>query len=114
MEITFTHAAGLDIHKKTVVACCFTPGPKGQPQKEIRTFGTMTQDLLALADWLLSKGITHVAMESTGEFWKPVYQILEGSFTVLVVNAQHIKTVPGRKTDVKLRHEVAFVAVETA
>src|SRR5919205_2497958 len=101
MEITFTHAAGLDIHKKTVVACCFTPGPKGQPQKEIRTFGTMTQDLLALADWLLSKGITHVAMESTGEFWKPVYQILEGSFTVLVVNAQHIKTVPGRKTDVK-------------
>ena len=101
MEITFTHAAGLDIHKKTVVACCFTPGPKGQPQKEIRTFGTMTQDLLALADWLLSKGITHVAMEATGEFWKPVYQILEGSFTVLVVNAQHIKTVPGRKTDVK-------------
>ncbi len=101
MEITFPHAAGLDIHKKTIVACCFTPGPKGKPQKEIRTFGTMTQDLLALADWLLSKGITHVAMESTGEFWKPVYQILEASFTVLVVNAQHIKTVPGRKTDVK-------------
>src|SRR3954453_18090219 len=101
MEITYTHAAGLDIHKKTIVACCFTPGPKGTPQKEIRTFGTMTQDLLALAAWLTSKGITHVAMESTGEFWKPVYQILEASFTVLVVNAQHIKTVPGRKTDVK-------------
>jgi transposase len=101
MEITYTHAAGLDIHKKTVVACCFTPGPKGQPQKEIRTFGTMTQDLLALAEWLTVKGITHVALESTGEFWKPVYQILESSFTVLVVNAQHIKTVPGRKTDVK-------------
>jgi len=61
----------------------------------------MTQDLLALADWLLAHGVTHVAMESTGEFWKPVYQILEALFTVLVVNAQHIKTVPGRKTDVK-------------
>jgi transposase len=101
MEITYPHAAGLDVHKKTVVACCFTPGPTGKPQKEIRTFGTMTQDLLALATWLTSQGITHVAMESTGEFWKPVYQILESGFTVLVVNAQHIKTVPGRKTDVK-------------
>ena len=101
MEITYTHAAGLDVHKKTVVACVFTPGPTGKPQKEIRTFGTMTQDLLALADWLTSKGVTHVAMESTGEFWKPVYNLLEATFTVLVVNAQHIKTVPGRKTDVK-------------
>ena len=101
MDITYTHAAGLDIHKKTVVACCFTPGPKGKPQKEIRTFGTMTHDLLALADWLTAKGITHVAMESTGEFWKPVYTLLEALFTVLVVNAQHIKTVPGRKTDVQ-------------
>ena len=101
MEITYTHAAGLDVHKKTVVACCFTPGPTGKPQQEIRTFGTMTQDLLALVDWLTTKGITHVAMESTGEFWKPVYNLLEGSFTVLVVNAQHIKTVPGRKSDVK-------------
>jgi transposase len=101
MEITYSHVAGLDVHKKTVVACCLTPGRNGTPQKETHTFGTMTQDLLALAAWLTSKGITHVAMESTGEFWKPVYQILEGSFTVLVVNAQHIKTVPGRKTDVK-------------
>src|SRR5919206_315025 len=101
MEITYTHAAGLDIHKKTVVACIFIPGPKGKPVKETRTFSTMTQDLLTLADWLTSKGITHVAMESTGEFWKPVYNLLEATFTVLVVNAQHIKTVPGRKTDVK-------------
>lgn len=101
MEITYTHAAGLDVHKKTVVACVFTPGPTGKPQKETRTFGTMTQDLLALAAWLTSKDVTHVAMESSGEFWKPVYNLLEGSFTVLVVNAQHIKTVPGRKTDVK-------------
>lgn len=101
MEITYSHAAGLDIHKKTVVACVLIPGPKAKPVKETRTFSTMTQDLLALADWLTSKGVTHVAMESTGEFWKPVYNLLEASFTVLVVNAHHIKTVPGRKTDVK-------------
>ncbi len=72
MEITYTHAAGLDVHKKTVVACLFTPAPNGKPQKETRTFGTMTQDLLALADWLTSKGVTHVAMESTGEFGCPL------------------------------------------
>jgi transposase len=101
MQITYTHVAGLDVHKKTVVACCFTPGPHGKPVQETRTFGTMTQDLLALADWLTSQDITHVAMESTGEFWKPLYNLLEACFTVLVVNAQHIKTVPGRKTDVK-------------
>ena len=101
MQITYTHAAGLDVHKKTVVACIFTPGPQGKPHKEIRTFGTMTHDLLALVDWLTTHGITHVAMESTGEFWKPVYNLLEGSFTVVVANAHHIKTVPGRKTDVK-------------
>src|ERR671932_1192435 len=101
MEVTYTHCAGLDVHKKTVVVCCLTPGAQGHPHKEIRTFSTMTPDLLALADWLTSLGITHVAMESTGEFWKPVYQILEATFRVLVVNAQHIKTVPGRKTDVK-------------
>ena len=101
MELIYTHVAGLDVHKKTVVACVFTPGPRGKPQKEIRTFGTMTHDLLALADWLTTKGVTHVAMESTGEYWKPIYNLLEACFTVLVVNAQHIKTVPGRKTDVK-------------
>ncbi len=107
MEVVYTHCAGLDVHKKSVVACCVTPGPHGQPQFETRTFGTMTQDLLALADWLSEQGVTHVALESTGEFWKPVYNILEGTVTVVVANAQHIKNVPGRKTDVKLRHEVA-------
>ena len=101
MEITYTHAAGLDIHQQTVVACAFTPDATGKPRKETRTFGAMTQDILALVDWLLALGITHVAMESTGEVWKPVYNLLEGSCTVLVVNAPHIKTVPGRKTDVK-------------
>lgn len=63
MHVTYTHAAGLDVHKKTVVACIFTPGPKGTPHKQIRTFGTMTQDLLALVDWLTTHGITHVALE---------------------------------------------------
>jgi transposase len=101
MDVVYRYCAGLDVHKKTVVACCITPGPKGEKRVEIRTFGTMTVDLLALSDWLTSKQITHVAMESTGEFWKPIYNLLEGNFELLVVNAKHIKNVPGRKTDVK-------------
>ena len=101
MQVTYTHCAGLDVHKKTVVACAIVPGPAGQPQSIIRTFGTMTADLLALSDWLHSLDVQAVAMESTGEFWKPVYNLLEGQFELLVVNAQHIKNVPGRKTDVK-------------
>lgn len=101
METVYTHVAGLDVHKKTVVACAITPDATGTPQVETRSFSTMTGALLHLADWLTSRQITHVAMESTGEFWKPIYNLLEASFTVLVVNAQHIKNVPGRKTDVK-------------
>jgi transposase len=101
MDVTYTHCAGLDVHKKSVVACCITPGADGGKELEIRTFGTMTADLLALSDWLSGLGVTHVAMESTGEFWKPVYNILEGNFELMVVNAKHIKNVPGRKTDVK-------------
>ena len=107
MEVVYSHCAGLDVHKKTVVACCATPRPHGQPQFEIRTFGTMTQELLALTDWLSQHGVTHVALESTGEFWKPIYNILEANFVVLVVNAQHIKNVPGRKTDVQ---DAAWIA----
>ena len=96
MQIMYERCAGLDVHKKTVVACVVTPeGP------ETRTFGTMTADLLALADWLLACGCTHVAIESTGDYWKPVFNILEGMCEVLLVNAQHVKAVPGRKTDVK-------------
>ena len=90
------YCAGLDVHKKTVVAAILILG-----KKETRTFETITSDLLALSDWLTSKGITHVAMEITGEYWKPVFNILENNFEVLLVNAQHIKSVPGRKTDVK-------------
>jgi transposase len=100
MEIVHTHCAGLDVHKKTVVAAIIVPGPKRGEYQETRTFGTMTVDLLALSDWLLAHGVTHVAMESTGEYWKPVFNMLESDFQVLLVNAAHIKAVPGRKTDV--------------
>jgi transposase len=101
MQIVYTHCAGLDVHKKTVVACARIVQDDGTRTSHFRTFPTTTAGLLLLVDWLLSLGITHVAMESTAEFWKPLYNLLEGSFIVLVVNAQHIKQVPGRKTDVK-------------
>jgi transposase len=101
MEVVYEHCCGLDIHKKLVVACAITPGPGGKPQKEIRSFGAMTADLLALSDWLSAKAVTHVAMESTGVYWKPLYNLMEASFTLLLANAQHVKAVPGRKTDVK-------------
>ncbi|MFQ6031246.1 MAG: IS110 family transposase, partial [Dehalococcoidia bacterium] len=101
MDAIYQRCCGLDIHKKVVVACLITPGRKGEPHKEIRSFGTMTADLLELSDWLAAAECTHVAMESTGVYWKPIYNLLEGSFELLLVNAQHIKAVPGRKTDVK-------------
>jgi transposase len=101
MEVVNERCCGLDIHKQTVVACVIIPDPGKQVHKEIRTFRTMTADLLELADWLTSQGITHVALESTGVYWKPAWNVLEGSFTLLLVNARHIKQVPGRKTDVR-------------
>lgn len=101
MDVVYTHCAGLDVHKKTVVATVMVPEPTGGWQKATQTFGTMTADLLTLSDWLQTYAITHVAMESTGEYWRPVYNILEGNFEVLLVNAQHMHQVPGRKTDVK-------------
>jgi transposase len=101
MEIVHKACAGLDVHKKTVVAAIIVPGEQGELRKEVRTFGTMTSDLLALSDWLMACEVSHVAMESTGEYWKPVFNILENNFEVLLVNAQHIKVVPGRKTDIK-------------
>ena len=101
MEVLYPRCCGLDIHKKTVVACLITTEEGQQPVKVIRTFRTMTVDLLALADWLHTAACTHVAMESTGVYWRPIYNLLEGLFELLVVNAQHIKAVPGRKTDVK-------------
>jgi transposase len=101
MEVLYTRCCGLDIHKKSVVACLIITEPGQQPVKETRTFRTMTADLLALADWLSDMGCTHVAMESTGVYWRPIYNLMEGLFELLLVNAQHIKAVPGRKTDVK-------------
>jgi transposase len=101
MDAIYERCCGLDIHKKTVVACLIAPGPDGTPVKEIRTFGTMTDELLALADWLAAAGCTHVAMESTGVYWKPVWDLLEGGFELVLANARHIKAVPGRKTDVR-------------
>ncbi len=101
MEVVHTHCAGLDVHKKTVTACHMTPGPTGETRAESRTFTTMTRDLLALSDWLADNGVTHVAMESTGEYWKPVYNILEGRFEVVLANARQVKNMPGKKTDAK-------------
>jgi transposase len=100
MRIVYKRCCGLDVHKKVIVACLLLLEPDGELRQEIRKFGTMTQDLLELLDWLQQAGCTHVAMESTGVYWKPIYNILEGHLEVVVVNAQHLKGVPGRKTDV--------------
>jgi transposase len=102
MDVGFTRCAGLDVHKKSITACRIVPDPTGQEAErlaELRTFGTRTRELLALADWLAEASMTHVAMESTGEYWKPVYNLLEGTLTVFLVHAAHVKNVPGRKTD---------------
>jgi transposase len=101
MDILYSVCAGLDVHKDTVVACVRRLDAKGKVQRQTRTFGTMTIQLLALVDWLTEQGVTHVAMESTGVYWKPIWNLLEGQFDVLLVNAQHLKQVPGRKTDVQ-------------
>jgi transposase len=97
MEVIYERCCGLDVHKKSITACAVTP-----EGKEIKTFGTMTHDLMSLVDWVKSKRCTHAAMESTGVFWKPIYNLLElEDIQPMVVNAAHIKAVPGRKTDVK-------------
>jgi len=101
MDVIYERCCGLDIHKRTVVACLLTPGTNGEPVKAVRTYGTVTSELLALADWLQEAGCTHVAMESTGVYWKPIWNVLEEQFALLLVNARHVKAVPGRKTDVK-------------
>jgi transposase len=101
MRVVYERCCGLDVHKSSVVACVLAMGASGEPRKEVRTFGTMTADILALAEWLVGWGCTHVAMESTGVYWKPIWNLLEGSFTLLLANARHIKAVPGRKTDVR-------------
>lgn len=100
MEAILERCCGLDVHRDTVVACLLTGDLDGRPQKEIRTFSTMSKGLHELLAWLQETQCTHVAMESTGVYWKPVYHILEGSVELKLANAQRIKNVPGRKTDI--------------
>ena len=101
MEAIHRRCAGMDVHKQTVAVCVRRLSRGDRVRTEVKTYGTLTRDILALADWLDAEKVTHVAMESTGVFWKPLYNILEGRFKVLLVNARHVKHVPGRKTDVK-------------
>ena len=106
MQTLVERGCGLDVHQATVVACLLIVLKNGRVQKQVRTFGTTTRgtttrELMGLREWLLSESCTHVAMESTGVYWKPIYAILEGGFEIVVANAQHVKKVPGRKTDVK-------------
>lgn len=101
MKILHSCCCGLDVHKKSVTACILTSEPNRERSRLTRTFGTTTAELLELVDWLVQSNCTMAAIESTGSYWKPVYNLLEGILEVWVVNAQHIKTVPGRKTDVK-------------
>jgi len=101
METMFRKCAGIDVHKLFVMTCVRVVDESGETHEEVRRFSTVTRELLEMGDWLKAKGVTHVAMESTGVFWKPVYNVLEEGFTVLLCNAQHLRQVPGRKTDVK-------------
>jgi transposase len=101
MEVIYPRCCGLDVHKREVVACVVRTDPDGTSRKEVRAFGTMTPDILALADWLVAQEVSHVALESTGVYWKPIWNLLEDSFELLLVNARHVKAVPGRKTDVR-------------
>ena len=100
MQVVYQRCCGLDIHKKLIVACLLLMSSQGV-QKEIRTFNTTLADLYRLRDWLVAIECQMVAMESTGVYWRPIWNLLEGQFELLLVNAQHMKTVPGRKTDIK-------------
>ena len=101
MQVVHERCCGLDVHKKTVVACILITLANGEVQRHIRTFSTMTAGLLALSDWLESLAVTVIAMESTGIYWRPVFNLLEEGRSVILVNAQHMKAIPGRKTDIK-------------
>ena len=101
MGVLYEHCAGLDVHKKTVVACVLHSASAGAVQRETRSFSTMVPDLEQLRDWLLQEGCSHAVMEATGVYWRPVYNVLESHLSVLVVNPEHVKVLSGRKTDVK-------------
>ena len=94
MQVVYPRCCGLDVHKKLIVACLLVRGERGGRHKEVRSFGTTTDEILRLGDWLHAAGCTAVAMESSGVYWQPVFNLLEEAFTLLVVNAQHIKTLP--------------------
>ena len=101
MQVIHQYCSGLDVHKKTVVACILITSQDGSVQKKVRTFSTMTVELLTLVDWLHAFQVTHVALESTGVYWHPVFNLLEEDFSIILVNAQHMKALPGRKTNIK-------------
>ena len=101
MRVMYERCAALDVHKKTVVGCVRHTMSNGEVASEVKTFGTTTPELLQMMDWLTEWKVTTVAIESTAEYWKPVFNLLEGEFEVILVNAKHVKQVPGRKTDVK-------------
>src|SRR5690349_21626176 len=101
MQVVYNRCCGLDVHKKSVVACILITAPDGTVQRTVRTFSTMTADLLALDDWLRQLDVVTVGLESSGIYWRPVYQLLEAGRTMILVNPRHMKAVPGRKTDVK-------------
>ena len=101
MDVVVERCAGLDVHKDTAVACVRTPGKGGSREQTTRTFRTMTVDLMALRDWLVALGVTLVGMESTGVYWKPVFYVLEDDMKCWLLNARHLRNVPGRKTDVQ-------------
>jgi transposase len=111
MDVVHERCAGLDVHKRTVVACVLRPGEAGAVQPEVETFGTMLGELERLAAWLAGWGVTHVAMEATGVYWKAAYNVLEGAgrWTVLVVNPEHVKAITGRKTDRADAQRLAFL-----
>ena len=91
MEVRYERCSGIDVHKTSVVACAIVPGPEGQVVKVKRSFGTMSEELAAMSAWLKTMGVTTVAIESTGVYWKPIYNLLEGHFELVVANARHIK-----------------------
>lgn len=101
MEVILRCCAGLDVHKDSVEACVRQTSAGGKVEHEVRHWGTTTRELVEMANWLSTVGVTHVAMESTGVYWKPIFNILEAQFEILLANAHHLKNVPGRKTDIK-------------
>jgi transposase len=111
MEVLVERGCGLDVHQSNVVACVLIGEPGRNPKKVIRTFGTMRRDLEQLREWLKSLDVTHLVMEGTGVYWMPVYTVLEGHVDLWVVNAHHVKKLPGRKTDVIDAHWLASLAI---